>query len=141
MPLNQTEGFENTNLTMQTPCPAKTSAPLRSPGKPSAIPAACVVSAQALCMSWTSDGQTLAIGTFDGLITIRDRVGTETVRCMLAYAVRRSRQACFHAPCWRGCPGPHRWACHVWHTDISSAEGALCKSTLARASVSDESVL
>lgn len=35
---------------------------------------------QALCMSWTSDGQSLAIGTFDGIISIRDRVGAEIAR-------------------------------------------------------------
>lgn len=30
-------------------------------------------------MAWTSDGQTLAIGTFGGLITLRDRTGAEKV--------------------------------------------------------------
>jgi intraflagellar transport protein 122 len=37
------------------------------------------VSSKVVSMAWTSDGQFLALGLYDGQISIRSRVGEETV--------------------------------------------------------------
>ena len=38
------------------------------------------VSAKVLCASWTNDGQYLALGQFNGHISVRDKTGLEKVR-------------------------------------------------------------
>ena len=50
------------------------------------------VLAKVLCLAWTSDGQFLALGMFDGGITIRDRQGAEKSR------IDRNSPARSHSP-------------------------------------------
>lgn len=37
------------------------------------------VSSKILCVAWSSDGQQLALGLFDGRVSIRDKAGAEKV--------------------------------------------------------------
>ena len=54
------------------------------------------VSGRVLSMSWTNDGQYLALGQFNGHVSIRDKAGKETV------LIERS------APVWTLCWNPSR---------------------------------
>jgi intraflagellar transport protein 122 len=38
---------------------------------------AAQVASKIVCMSWTSDGMLLALGMYDGSISVRDKAGTE----------------------------------------------------------------
>jgi intraflagellar transport protein 122 len=54
------------------------------------------VPSKILCASWTNDGQFLAVGMFNGLISIRDKTGLEKV------TIQRE------APVWSLCWNPSR---------------------------------
>ena len=48
------------------------------------------LSAKGLCCSWTNDGQYLAIGQFNGHVSVRDKSGNEKVNVFVAYICRSS---------------------------------------------------
>lgn len=58
------------------------------------------VSGKVLCMGWTNDGQYLALGQFDGCVSVRDKTGGEKVR------ITRD------APCWTLAWNPSRDETH-----------------------------